>query len=222
MAVARPWITYLPTGWLPALHLFLSREGSGGHGQRLRTGLVTNAQTPGSSPSNPLACAPDAGFDAFFQRFQHDIFTYLCRITGDEQAAYDLSQETFLRAWQHFAKISAYDRPRAWLFRIATNLALNHHRGRSARAAFSSLDTRIGHPASSDPAWRLAERDHVRQTLLDLSPRHRAGLVLREVYGLTCEEVAHALGTSPAAAKMLLCRAREQFRERYRREEVRP
>jgi RNA polymerase sigma-70 factor (ECF subfamily) len=141
-------------------------------------------------------------------------------VTGDEQAACDLSQETFLRAWQHVAKVSAYDQPRAWLFRIATNLALNYRRGRLARAGFAAGNIETRHPASSDPAWRLAERDLVRETLLDLPPRQRAGLVLREVYGLTCEEVALALGVSHAAAKMLLCRAREQFRECYRREEA--
>jgi RNA polymerase sigma-70 factor (ECF subfamily) len=213
MAVARPWVHYPPRGWWTALQWWR---------QRLWLALTQSDPSAGSGKSDPLARAPDAGFDAFFQRFERDIFTYLCRVTGDEQTAYDLSQETFLRAWQHFARVSAYDRPRAWLFRIATNLALNYQRGRSTRAGFPALDAETGHPASSDPAWRLAERDLVRQTLLELSPRQRAGLVLREVYGLTCEEVAQALGVSRAAAKMLLCRAREQFRERYRREEAHP
>ena len=159
-------------------------------------------------------------FETFFRRFERDIFGYLCRITGEEQAAYDLSQETFLRAWQHFAKVRSYDRPRAWLFRVATNLALNELRGRPAHADIAAIGEESRHPASSDPAWRLAERDLVRQTLLELAPRQRAGLVLREVYGLSCEEVAQTLGVSRDAAKMLLCRARERFRERYGREEA--
>ncbi len=159
-------------------------------------------------------------FETFFRRFEHDIFGFLWRITGEEQAAYDLSQETFLRAWQHFEKVRAYDHPRAWLFRVATNLALNHMGGRSAHTAVAMLDDDGSeHPASSDPAWRLAERDLVRQTLLDLAPRQRASLVLREVYGLSCAEVAQALGISRDAAKMLLSRARERFRERYGRKE---
>lgn len=213
MAAAREWIYDPPGRWRGEVQRWL---------QWLWVALATSAHTSGSGQSDPLARPQDADFAAFFQRFERDIFTYLWRVTGDEQAAYDLSQETFLRAWQHFAKVSAYDRPRAWLFRIATNLALNYQRGRSTRAGFPALEAETGHPASSDPAWRLAERDLVRQTLLELAPRQRAGLVLREVYGLTCEEVAQALGVSHAAAKMLLCRARKQFRERYRREEAQP
>jgi RNA polymerase sigma-70 factor (ECF subfamily) len=158
-------------------------------------------------------------FESFFRRFERDILGYLCRMTGEEQAAYDLSQETFLRAWQHYTKVCDYDRPRAWLFRVATNLALNYLRGRPAHADLAAIGEREGHPASSDPAWRLAERDLVRQTLFDLAPKQRAALVLREVYGLSCEEVAQTLGISRDAAKMLLSRARERFRERYGREE---
>jgi RNA polymerase sigma-70 factor, ECF subfamily len=159
-------------------------------------------------------------FEAFFRSFERDIFGYLCRMTGEEQSAYDLSQETFLRAWQHFAQICTYDRPRAWLFRVATNLALNYLRRRPVEVDIAGIGDEDGQPASSDPAWRLAERDLVRQTLLELVPRQRAGLVLREVYGLSCEEVAQTLSVSRDAAKMLLCRAREQFRERYSRKEA--
>ena len=68
----------------------------------------------------------ETAFEAFLRGRERDMFGYLRRLTGDEQAAYDLSQETFLRAWQHFPKISRYERPDAWLFRGATNHALNH------------------------------------------------------------------------------------------------
>jgi RNA polymerase sigma-70 factor, ECF subfamily len=175
--------------------------------------------TAGSAQAVPTDAG---GFEDFFHQFERDIFGYLWRMTGEEQAAYDLSQEVFLRAWQRFARVSGYDRPRAWLFRVATNLALNYLRGRATRPD-AALDTDTAERfASSDPAWRLAERDQVRHILLALAPRYRAGLLLREVYGLSCAEVAQALGTSRDAAKMLLCRAREAFRERYLREEGRP
>jgi DNA-directed RNA polymerase specialized sigma24 family protein len=72
--------------------------------------------------------AKEHQFEDFFTRHQQDIFGYLWRITGEEQAAYDLCQETFLRAWQQFDTVSTYERPGAWLFRVATNLAINHQR----------------------------------------------------------------------------------------------
>jgi RNA polymerase sigma-70 factor (ECF subfamily) len=140
-------------------------------------------------------------------------------MTGDEQAAYDLSQETFVRAWQHFDRIASYDRPGAWLFRVATNLALTHQRRAAAPVgAAQSFSTGID-PSISDPSWRLAESDDVRATLLALPPQQRAALALREVYGFSCAEVAETLGITLAAAKMTLSRARDAFRARYTRQE---
>ncbi len=156
-------------------------------------------------------------FEAFFQRHQQRIYGYLLRTTGDEQAAHDLSQETFLRAWRHFERVSAYEAPAGWLFRVATNLALTHLRRRS-RPAGTSVSLDAEGPARSDPALRIVELDVVRRTLMELAPKQRAALVLREVYCLSCEEVGQALGVSRDAAKMLLLRARERFRACYERE----
>lgn len=154
----------------------------------------------------------------FFARFEQQIFGYLLRMTGDEQTAHDLSQEAFLRAWQHYAKISTYEHPAAWLFRVATNLALSHLRRRSSPVGSARLLGDDDSPARSDPAMRFVESDLVQQVLLALTPKQRAALVLREVYGLTCEEVGRVLGISRDAAKMALWRAREQFRTRYEHE----
>ena len=168
-------------------------------------------------------------FEPFFRAHERDIFTYLWRMTGDEQAAYDLAQETFLRAWRHFARIRDYERPGGWLFRVATRLALNHLRDQRTRATTLggaiSLDA-VGNarhslpfsPSASDPGSRLANADVVRRALMAIPHRQRAALVLREVYGLSCEETATALGMSAGAAKTLLWRARGEFRSRYAEE----
>jgi len=167
-------------------------------------------------------------FEPFFRAHERDIFTYLWRMTSDEQAAYDLTQETFLRAWQHFTRIRDYERPGGWLFRVATRLALNHLRARgTALGGAVSLDVthnaRHTHaapfsPAASDPGARVANADAVRRALIAIAPRQRAALVLREVYGLTCEEVAATLGISVGAAKTVLWRARGEFRNHYAEE----
>ncbi|HEX8732520.1 MAG TPA: RNA polymerase sigma factor [Ktedonobacterales bacterium] len=167
-----------------------------------------------------------SAFEAFFRAHERDIFTYLWRMTSDEQAAYDLAQETFLRAWQRFAVIREYERPGGWLFRVATHLALNHLRSRTTSlGAAVSLDAvgaaRHGLPLASahaDPGAQVADADAVRRALLALTSRQRAALVLREIYGLPHGEVATALGISAGAAKTLLWRARDEFRERYAKE----
>lgn len=159
-----------------------------------------------------------AAFEGLFWRFERRVFGYLWRMTGDEQAARDLTQETFLRAWQHFAELRERPEAGAWLFRVASNLALTHLRRQHAPVGAAQPFTDHD-PASSDPAGRFAEHDLVRQTLLELSPQQRAALVLHEVYGLSCKEIGTTLGISIDAAKMTLYRARTEFRRHYPRED---
>jgi RNA polymerase sigma-70 factor (ECF subfamily) len=160
-------------------------------------------------------------FEGFFRTHEARLSAYLWRMTGDRQSASDLCQETFLRAWQRYGAIRAYGRPDAWLFRVATNLALQlTRRKKSPVGAAGPLDDAF-EPSMSDPAWRLAERDLVRETLLELPPRARSLLILREVSGFSAEEAAQTLGMSLSAVKIALWRARAQFREVYLRKEGR-
>jgi RNA polymerase sigma-70 factor (ECF subfamily) len=139
-------------------------------------------------------------------------------MTGLVESAYDLSQETFLRAWQQFGKISRYSQPRAWLFRVATNLAINYRSQLRTRSAASDI-SRLQDGSVADATEEVIEQDYVRQILLAIPARNRAVLVLHDVYGFTCEEIADALGITLAATKMRLCRGREAFRVRYRHRE---
>lgn len=168
-----------------------------------------------STPPLPSTGGSLGTFESFFMRYEQPIFGYIFRITGDEQTAHDLCQEAFLRAWQHFDKIRAYTYPSAWLFRVAANLALSHLRRRASPVGGARLLGDDDSPARSDPALRFVESDLVMQTLRGLSPKQRSALVLREVYGLSCEEIGQVLGMTREAVKMALWRAREQFRRRY-------
>lgn len=160
-------------------------------------------------------------FQAFFWRFERRLFGYLWHLTGDEQAARDLSQEAFVRAWQRFDAIESHRDSGAWLFRVASNLAMTHLRRRSApvgaAAPLAEAQPMAGY--AGDPGGTLAERDVVRRVLAALTPRQRAVLVLHEVCGYSGPEVADVLGISHAAAKMALWRAREGFRAAYLRED---
>jgi RNA polymerase sigma-70 factor (ECF subfamily) len=210
-----------------------------GAGPRLSRGLralfaiPTLAMSSSSSKDNQTLPYPtlsrggaDAGaanheFEAFFQAHERAITGYLWRMTGDEQAASDLAQETFLRAWQRFDRIRAYERPGGWLFRVATNLALQHLRRRGAPVGAAGPLDGAWDPRVSDPGRRFVERDQVRETLRELTPKARALLILRDVYGLSAEEVGDILKMSREAVKVGLWRARTQFRDRYMRKEAR-
>lgn len=179
----------------------------------------------GASHADDHAASDAAGamlpaeFERFIREHERPVLNYLWRVTGEEQTAYDLTQEVFLRAWQRFETIRGYDTPRAWLFRVASNLAFTYLKRRKlSSAALARKGDDDGDPMASDPAGPLAERDAVRGALLGLPPRRRAALVLREVYGLSAAEIGAALGLSAPAVRMELHRAREQFRVRYQAE----
>jgi len=186
---------------------------------------LSDDSTAASGAEHASASMPQAqvdAFEAFFWRHERGILGYLWRLTGDEQAAYDLSQETFLRAWLNFERLQHYDQPRAWLFRVASNLGLNHLRGRSRRAAHMPTTQATPHlelltAPTADPAQRFAEYDAIRDALHNLPPRQRAAVVLCDVYGLTTAEAATSLGLSHGSLKMSLWRGRERFRQEYTR-----
>ena len=181
-------------------------------------GTLMRAQRDGVSSSYQATTpAITDDFEAFFRRYEPRITGYLWRMVADESAACDLCQETFIRAWQHFAEVQAAQQPQAWLFRVATNLALNHVRARGVRTAVP-LDA-ANDPASSDPSVRFVEHDFVQGILTELSPKARALLILRDVYQVSFDEVSALLGLSPTAARMALSRARAQFRDRYLQKE---
>ncbi|MBA3824823.1 MAG: sigma-70 family RNA polymerase sigma factor [Ktedonobacterales bacterium] len=148
-------------------------------------------------------------FEAFFRRYEPELTGYLWRMTGDTETAHDLCQETFTRAWQRYAHIAGYAQPRQWLYRVATNLALNLRR----RLPTATLDDHD--PAMSDPTGHVVEREQVRQILAELAPKPRAILILREVQQFSYAEIGALVGMSPDAVKMAVSRARAQFRQRY-------
>jgi RNA polymerase sigma-70 factor, ECF subfamily len=154
-------------------------------------------------------------FEHFFWRYEGQISRYLWHMTGDEQVAYDLSQETFIRAWRHFADIKSHPQVQSWLFRVATNLALTAHRQKTRQQVADIDDFQ---PTQSDPGRRIAERELVQQTLQALTPKQRGALLLHEVHGFSCDEIGDLLGISSNAARMALFRAREQFRAHYPRD----
>lgn len=172
----------------------------------------------GSAGNGPRAVPGVADqFEAFFRQHERDIFGYLWRVTSDEQTANDLTQEVFLRAWRQFEKLRGYERPEAWLFHVATNLALNERRHQRVVGPAATLHGQ--ERASGDHAAQLALRAALRAALDGLPARQRAALILRELYGYTCDEIAGMLDVSRAAAKMTLSRARERLRALYLKED---
>lgn len=166
-------------------------------------------------------------FDAFFMRHEQPLYGYLRRLLPTDEVAAEIAQESFFRAWGHFETVRAYERPEAWLYRVATNLAISHLRRRQP-LSFSHVFARSAagmegdEPADdevlSDPLdleGQTVERDAIARALRGLPERQRAALLLRAVQGFSCEEVAETLGVTVPNARQLLSRGRERFRRLY-------
>jgi RNA polymerase sigma-70 factor (ECF subfamily) len=152
-----------------------------------------------------------------FEQYHAPVFAYLYRLVGDREWAHDLSQETFLRLFRARHRLPQVENRRAWVYRIATNLALNALK-RHQRFAWlpwrKADDTRLAEP---DPAEQSDRRVAVERALAELPSPYRATLLLYSHYGLNVREVAEALNVSEGAVKTRLYRAREMFRQAYER-----
>src|SRR4051812_43010221 len=147
-----------------------------------------------------------------------DTYTLAYRLTGDEEDARDVTQETYLRAFRGLRRFRGGAQFTTWLYRITANCA-STHLGRRTRHRHEELhddlavdDLRPAH----DPVARAehgALRERLDVALRALPPRLRAVVVLRDIYDLPHEAIAAELGISESAAKVRLHRARRKLRD---------
>jgi len=144
-------------------------------------------------------------------------------LLGDRDEALDLSQEVFLRVFRTIHRFRGHSSLRTWIYRIAVNQARNKHRfwRRRHRADQVSLDEHVAthgeflSGGESTPDRVLAQKELAEQlqAALDRLPfDQRTAIVLREVDGLSYEEIAYSLGVAIGTVKSRLTRARQALR----------
>lgn len=143
--------------------------------------------------------------ERLYLAYQPQVLRYLTRMLGQRQTAQDLTQETFLRATR---APGPDDEPqqRAWLFRIARNLALNHIRDTSRQLELAPAAPAANTAATSDTALIVNE------ALEKLSALDRDVFVLRESAGLSYDEIAATCEITTDAVRSRLQRARQSLR----------
>ncbi|HCT75204.1 MAG TPA: RNA polymerase [Micromonosporaceae bacterium] len=135
------------------------------------------------------------------------------QLTGDPQRAEDLFQETLLRAWLHADKLLDNDSSqRAWLFRVARNIAIDDGRRRRARPAEIYIDETPTVPDNTD---RLLSTIEMTRLLRQLSPEHRSVLVEIFYCGSTTREAAHNLRIPHGTAKSRLHYGLQHLRAKF-------
>lgn len=159
-----------------------------------------------------------SAFDRLYQHFYIPISKYLAHMVGDDEEGHDLAQETFLKAWQSLPGIRDGLRFHSWLYRIATNTALDHLRRRKFRYSRWENSGEDGLPAKmyvSGPEEHVAEMEHIQQALAHVSLKYRSCLILQLVVNLSQREIAASLKISEKSVSIYVSRGSEQFRLAY-------
>ncbi len=175
-------------------------------GDRSRDVTATTATLPATATS-----AFD--FDALYRESRDDVFAYAATLLHDRTAAEDVTAQAFERAYRRRSRYDARrGSPRAWLFGIARNAALDELRRRK-RAATADMPEPQSEPGPDEAAQLAAQRDAVRAALNRLQPRDREVIALKYHAELSNTELADVLGVSPTNAGTLLHRAMTKLRE---------
>lgn len=162
------------------------------------------------------------GFRVLVERYSQLVFRLAYRMTGSEADAEDVVQETFLRAYR---AISTYDGRAGfttWLYRIATNYALDlldKRRRRAEQPPPQRMDQdqqEWEHPATAPGPDRLAEGSQLQKRLhiamAQLTPQERSAFVLRHFEELPIEDISESLGLGPSATRHSIFRAVQKLR----------
>jgi RNA polymerase sigma-70 factor (ECF subfamily) len=174
-------------------------------GERRSTGVT--AAIVDAAPPRTL------DFDALYRDARDDVFAYAATLLRDRAAAEDVAAAAFERAYRRRNRYDARrGSPRAWLFGIARNAALDELRRRK-RAASAELPAPVGEPDPGEAAELAAQRDAVRLALGRLPARERELIALKYHAELSNAELASVLGVSVSNAGTLVHRAMTKLRE---------
>lgn len=175
-------------------------------------------------------------FEEIVNRYQNKVYSLAVRYIGNEEDAYDMAQEAFIKAYRSLRSFKRESSFSTWLYRITTNVCLDELRRRKRRIIPLSLDEPLAttegdelekeiedRSPTADIIYEKKEFSHYIQGLLDqLKPEHKTTLVLRDIMDLSYEEIAEVLNCSIGTVKSRLNRARSAFRKKVGNREQLP
>ena len=172
----------------------------------------------------------EAAFEALVSERSGEIYGLLYRLTENREEARDLTQETFLRAFQSISRFRGDADLKTWIYRIAINQARNRWRWWSRRRRGSTVSLDSPQPGSNQPLSSTLSVDHsntpeqdtlaherekaLRLALQSLGRVYREAVILRDIEGFSYEEVSETLGISIGTVKSRLARGRDALRRK--------
>jgi RNA polymerase sigma-70 factor, ECF subfamily len=159
----------------------------------------------------------DDAYRALVDRYSRGVFRLAYRMTGNEQDAEDVVQETFLRAFRHLNRWESRSSFGTWVHRIAANYSLDLPRIRRRHAEVSQSEALAGSLAAAGPGparllYSSIVQRQVSDTLDTLTRQERAAFVLRHFEDQSIDEIGRTLGLSANSAKQSIFRAVQKLR----------
>ena len=159
-----------------------------------------------------MTAPDDAGFADFFRRELERLVRTAYLVVNDQQSAEDVAQDAFGQLYLHWAKISRYDSPRAWVRRVAIRMAVRQARREESRRVLSRAQL----PGAPHPARDLDLAAAIRT----LPAQQRAAVALHYYEDLPADEVGALMGCSASTVRTHLARARSRLAELLTEDEV--
>ncbi len=157
-------------------------------------------------------------FDSLYQRYHQEVWALIYARWLDKDLALDITQETFLRLWKQNENGDAIQNPRAWLLRVAKNLAEDHHKSAFHRNGTLPPELMNGIRSKGDlPLEQIVEEEQfaqVRKYLASMTEGDREILTLRYALEYDVEKIAELLEVNVAAVHMRLSRARQRLADK--------
>jgi len=164
-------------------------------------------------------------FDELVVRYRTRVFGMIYNMVHSEQDAWDLAQDSFLKAWKSIKRFRRQSSFYTWIYRIVMNVTIDWLRKKQIKAGGAEFDDSIQlkevDPASKTspkpdalPSERMEQkeiRSEIDKAIAQLSPEHRAVILMKEIDGMQYHEIAEALGCSIGTVMSRLFYARKKL-----------
>jgi RNA polymerase sigma-70 factor (ECF subfamily) len=175
-------------------------------------------------------------FEELVSQYHNKIYALAYRYMGNEEDAYDMAQETFIKAFRSLRSFKGNSSFSTWLYRITTNVCLDELRRRKRRIVAISLDEPLATQDGDEVEKEIADSSpgadiiyeqkefsqYIQQLLNEMKPEHKTAIVLRDVMGFSYEEIAEVMNCSMGTVKSRISRAREVLRKKITDRELLP
>src|SRR5919198_1549143 len=155
-------------------------------------------------------------FEEVIRATHRQVYTQALRLVRDRHEAEDVAQEAYLRAFRGLAGFRGDAQFETWLYRIVANAAMSHlrRRGRFGDLLAEPEDERMETPARSNQLEdRAVDREALARALDKLPKAARGIVIMKDVYGLSCQEIGDIVEASEGAVKVRLHRARRRLKD---------